>query len=77
MRDFLMLLTPVIVVLLVLTGLFSIEELKRRRGNVLVLVFLVAAIMTPSDVISMSSLAVSMYLLYEAGLLCAGLFLRP
>lgn len=74
MRDLLIILTPIVVVLLVLSGLISLEKLQRHRGYALILAFLISSAATPFDVISMSIMAVSMYLLYEAGLLISRLF---
>jgi sec-independent protein translocase protein TatC len=62
---------PVAVVLLVVMGLVRIESLKKNRGYVLVGIFILAALLTPPDVISQCSLAVPMYLLYEGGILMA------
>ncbi len=67
---------PVAVVLLVLTGLVSVEKLKASRGYVLIGVFVVAAVLTPPDAISQCIMAVPMYLLYEGGLLMARLLGR-
>ena len=63
--------TPVAVVLLVLTNLLSLEKLRKARGYVLIIVFVIAAILTPPDVMSQTAMAVPMYLLYEGGLLFA------
>lgn len=65
--------TPVAVVLLVLTGLLPLEKLRRARGYVLIIVFVIAAILTPPDVMSQTAMAVPMYLLYEGGLLFASI----
>jgi sec-independent protein translocase protein TatC len=62
---------PVAVVLLVLSGLVSLERLRGSRGYVLIGIFVVAAFLTPPDAISQSIMAVPMYLLYEGGLLMA------
>jgi sec-independent protein translocase protein TatC len=64
---------PVVVVLLVLTGMMSVERLAAARGYVLIGIFVVAAILTPPDAISQTIMAVPMYLLYEGGLLMARL----
>jgi sec-independent protein translocase protein TatC len=63
--------TPVAVVLLVLTNLVSLEKLRKARSYVLIIVFVIAAALTPPDVMSMTSMAVPMYLLYEGGLIFA------
>jgi len=67
---------PVAVVLLVLMGLVRIEKLKQNRGYVLIGIFILAALLTPPDVISQCSLAIPMYLLYEGGILMARILVR-
>ena len=62
---------PVVVVLLVRFGVVSVQKLKDARPYVVVGAFIVAAVVTPPDVLSQFMLAVPMCLLYEAGLLCA------
>jgi sec-independent protein translocase protein TatC len=63
--------------LLMLTGRVSLEKSKRNRGYALIFAFVVATATTPSsDVISMSMMAVSMYLLYELSLFSARFFLK-
>ena len=62
---------PIAVVLLVITGIVSLEKLKANRAYVVVGVFVVAAMVTPPDALSMCSMAVPMYLLYEGGLIMA------
>jgi sec-independent protein translocase protein TatC len=68
--------TPVAVVLLVLTNLVTLEKLRSIRGYVLIIVFIVAAILTPPDVLSQFSMAVPMYLLYEGGIVFAAILRR-
>lgn len=63
--------TPVAIVLLVRTGFVTPAQLAARRDYVLVGIFVVAAIMTPPDVLSQTLLAVPAYLLYEIGILVA------
>lgn len=67
---------PVVVMLLVLTGIVSVAALKQNRAYVLLGVFVISALLTPADAISMCMMAVPMYLLYEAGLLVAHLLVR-
>ena len=67
---------PVVVVVLVRMGLVSVEKLKAIRPYVIVGAFVIAAIVTPPDIVSQFSLAVPMCLLYELGLLIAPLFVR-
>lgn len=67
---------PVAVVLLVLTGLVSLDALKRSRGYVLIGMFVIAAFLTPPDPISQTIMAVPMYLLYEGGIFMARMLSR-
>ena len=62
---------PVAVVLLVLTGVVRLEKLKENRRFVLIGIFIIAALLTPPDVVSQSIMAVPMYLLYEGGIVMA------
>jgi sec-independent protein translocase protein TatC len=68
--------TPVAVVLLVLSNLVTLQKLRAVRGYVLILVFVIAAILTPPDVMSQTSMAVPMYLLYEGGIVLAAILIR-
>jgi len=67
---------PVVVVVLVLTGIVSVEQLREWRGYVIVAIFIVAAVVTPPDVVSQVSLAVPMCLLYEVGIFFAQIAAR-
>jgi sec-independent protein translocase protein TatC len=62
---------PIVVIILVRAGLVSVDKLKQARPYVIVGAFVVAAIVTPPDVLSQFMLAVPMCLLYEAGLFFA------
>jgi sec-independent protein translocase protein TatC len=62
---------PIVVVLLVRVGIVSLEKLRDARPYVIVGAFVVAAIVTPPDVLSQFMLAVPMCLLYEVGLIAA------
>lgn len=68
---------PVIVVLLVRTGVVDIAKLQEVRSYVIVGAFVIAAIVTPPDVVSQLMLAIPMCLLYELGILVARLVSRP
>jgi sec-independent protein translocase protein TatC len=67
---------PVIVVILVRMGIVSIEKLKSIRAYVIVGAFVIAAIVTPPDVVSQLALAIPMCLLFELGLLVAPIFVK-
>ena len=62
---------PVIVVVLVLSGVVDLSTLKEWRSYVIVGAFVVAAIFTPPDVVSQLMLAIPLCLLYELGMLMA------
>ena len=62
---------PIVVILLVRMGLVTIDKLKEARPYVIVGAFIVAAVVTPPDVLSQFMLAVPMCILYEAGILIA------
>lgn len=62
---------PIVVLVLVRFGLVSVEKLREARPYVIVGSFVVAAVITPPDVLSQFMLAVPMCLLYEAGLFLA------
>jgi len=62
---------PIVVILLVRFGLVSIEQLTEWRSYVILGNAVVAAVITPPDVVSMLALLIPMCLLYEAGLLVA------
>jgi sec-independent protein translocase protein TatC len=59
---------PIVVMVLVRTGVLSLEKLRQARPYVIVGAFVIAAVVTPPDVLSQFMLAVPMCILYEAGL---------
>ncbi len=65
---------PIIVVLLVRMNMVSIDKLKEFRGYFIVLSFVIAAVITPPDMISQLALAIPMCMLYEAGIFAAKWF---
>jgi sec-independent protein translocase protein TatC len=68
--------TPIVVILLVRFGVVSVQKLKDVRPYVIVGAFIVAAVVTPPDVLSQFMLAVPMCLLYEVGLFLARFVVR-
>lgn len=59
---------PVIVIVLVKLGIVDVAKLKEARPYVIVGAFVIAAVVTPPDVVSQLMLAVPMCLLYELGI---------
>lgn len=64
---------PLLQIVLVRTGVVTISKLVEARPYVIVGAFVVAAVVTPPDVISQLLLAIPLCLLYEAGILLARL----
>lgn len=62
---------PVVVIVLVRAGMVSIEQLREFRPYMIVGAFIIAAVVTPPDVLSQFLLAVPMWLLYELGIVLA------
>ena len=67
---------PVVLVILVRMGMVSVEKLKDFRSHFIVIAFVIAAVVTPPDVVSQLVLAIPMCLLYEVGIVAAGLFVK-
>jgi sec-independent protein translocase protein TatC len=62
---------PIVVVVLVYLGVVTVEKLAEVRGYVIVAAFVIAAIVTPPDVMSQLFLAIPICILYEVGILFA------
>lgn len=62
---------PIAVIVLVRMGMVSIEQLKSFRPYFIVGSFVIAAVVTPPDVLSQVLLAVPLCVLYEAGIVVA------
>ena len=67
---------PIVVVVLARIGMVSIEKLKAFRSYFIVLAFIIAAVITPPDVVSQLALAIPMCLLYEVGIWAAQIFIK-
>lgn len=68
---------PVALVMLVKLNVVTVEKLKEWRSYFIVGAFVVAAVVTPPDVVSQLALAIPMCLLYELGILASRLVSRP
>ncbi|MBL0039701.1 MAG: twin-arginine translocase subunit TatC [Xanthomonadales bacterium] len=62
---------PVAVVILVLLGWVTPPQLRESRPYVIVGAFVIAAVLTPPDIVSQLLLAIPMCVLYEIGILAA------
>jgi sec-independent protein translocase protein TatC len=63
---------PVVVIVLVRSGVVTVEKLKEIRPYVIVGAFVLGAIFTPPDVVSQFMLAIPLWVLYEIGVFIAG-----
>ena len=68
---------PVALVVLVKMGVVTVEKLKEWRSYFIVGAFVVAAVVTPPDVVSQLALAIPMCILYELGILASRLVSKP
>lgn len=67
---------PIVVIVLAMMGIVSLDKLKAFRGYFIVLAFVIAAIVTPPDLVSQLALAIPMCILYEVGLFSARFFIK-
>ncbi len=67
---------PIVVILLARMNIVSLEKLRAFRGYFVVVAFIIAAVVTPPDVVSQLALAIPMVVLYEIGLWAAKLFIK-
>ncbi len=67
---------PIVIFFLALSGLVSLDTIRKSRPYFIVAIFIVSAIMTPPDVISQIAMALPSWLLFEISLLFARAALR-
>jgi sec-independent protein translocase protein TatC len=67
---------PVLLILLVRVGIMEVDTLRKGRRYAIVGMFVVAAILTPPDIISQVGLAVPLILLYEFSIIAASWMMR-
>jgi len=68
--------TPLAVLFLNKLGIISVDRLKKSRKYVLLIVFIIAAILTPPGPIIQIMLALPLYILFEIGILLSLIFGR-
>ena len=68
---------PVALVVMVKMGVVTVEKLKEWRSYFIVGAFVVAAVVTPPDVVSQLALAIPMCIMYELGILASRLVSKP
>tara|TARA_B100000475_G_scaffold43444_1_gene28578 strand:- start:444 stop:1214 length:771 start_codon:yes stop_codon:yes gene_type:complete len=64
---------PILLILLTKIGITNSRGLKQKRKYAILVAFVIAAIVTPPDVISQVLLAIPIILLYEVSIICAGI----
>lgn len=62
---------PIATLLLIWTGVSTVESLKEKRPYIIVGAFVVGMLLTPPDVISQTLLALPVWVLFELGLFCS------
>ncbi|MCH8542560.1 MAG: twin-arginine translocase subunit TatC [Alcanivorax sp.] len=62
---------PIAIVLMVWTGMTTVEKLKTKRPYIIVGCFVAGMLLTPPDILSQTLLAIPMWVLFEFGLLAA------
>lgn len=67
---------PLVTVILSRMGIANPTIMRKGRGVAIVLIFVVAAIITPPDIFSQCMVALPMILLYEVSILLSGIFYR-
>jgi sec-independent protein translocase protein TatC len=67
---------PAVVFLLVLSGILSVKAIRSYRAIVIIAIFFISALLTPTDVVSQFVMAIPTWLLFELGIIAAS-FVRP
>ena len=67
---------PVAVVLLILIGAVTPDQLAEKRRYAILVAFIIGAIFTPPDILSQFMMAIPVWFLYELGILIGRMLLR-
>jgi len=67
---------PIATILMVLVGFTTVESLAEKRPYIILAAFIIAALLTPPDVVSQTMMAVPMWLLFEVGLVMARILVK-
>ena len=68
---------PLITIILSKMGIINPQILKQVRGVAIVIIFFIAAVVTPPDIVSQCMVAIPMVLLYFVSIFLSGIFYKP
>ncbi len=68
---------PVIVLVLIATGVTTAEAMRRKRPYVIVGAFTIGMLITPPDIFSQTLLAIPMWVLFELGIIFSAMLKKP
>ena len=68
---------PLITIILSKMGIINPQILKQVRGVAIVVIFFIAAVVTPPDIVSQCMVAIPMVLLYFVSIFLSGIFYKP
>jgi len=68
--------TPILMILLARFGIVDVKFYTKNRKYIILIIFIIAAIITPPDVISQVLLAIPMLLLFEIGIILSKLAVK-
>ena len=68
---------PLITIILSKMGIINPQLLKKVRGVAIVIIFFIAAVVTPPDIVSQCMVAFPMVLLYFVSIFLSGIFYKP
>ena len=68
---------PLITIILSKMGIINPQLLKQVRGIAIVIIFFIAAVVTPPDIVSQCMVAGPMVLLYFISIFLSGIFYKP
>ena len=68
---------PLVTIILSKMGIANPQIMKKARGVAIVLIFFIAAVVTPPDIVSQCMVAIPMVLLYFISIFLSGIFYKP
>jgi sec-independent protein translocase protein TatC len=66
--------TPIVILILARLGIVNAEKLRRNQKYAILIIFIIAALITPPDVVSQFLMAIPLLILYELGIWIAKVF---